>query len=379
MIINSDHVHISVLHATSTSAFRSQSVQNSLCLTRQKKMADAAGRIPKLEVRCACGKGCENAEAYSRHKLSCKIHQKQNVLRTRPGLDRNFATTPASASGSPSLQKFVACVCGRKFKNDHTLRSHGGNCAVRKQQANAHPTSPDPSRILDGNTNVYSLPAIGELPISSAKVTTKKIPCLCGQSFANEKALANHLRYSKTHQSERQAGSSASMSKAPGSVPLKVPYPPVPLNYQAPGAAPGTIPSSVLSPASLLTCICGQRFETERIMDLHKRDSIFHKQQTARSQTQPKQLDDSLISSFASMNLVSISPQTTPSTAGLSCFCGRTFIDQEALHRHKRDARHHAWPDNGKTTGRKFNTAQPQYQKEEDIHEMAAFLAARYE
>ena len=343
------------------------------------EMADAAGRIPKLEVRCACGKGCENAEEYSRHKSSCKTHQKQNVLRTRPGLDRNFATIPASSSGSPSLQEFVACVCGRKFKNNHALRSHGGYCAVRKQQANAHPTSPDPSKILEENANAYSSLATGELPISSAKVTTKRISCLCGQSFANEKALAMHLRYSKNHRSEKQAGSSVSMSKAPGSVPLKVPYPPVPLDFQTPGPAPGIIPAPALSPASLLTCTCGQRFETQRIMDLHKRDSIFHKQQAGRSPTQPKQSDDTLISSFASLNLASVSPQTVSSMSGRSCFCGRTFIDQEALHRHKRDARHHAWPDNGQATRTKFNTAQPQYQREEDIHEMAAFLASRYE
>lgn len=227
--------------------------------------------------------------------------------------------------------------------------------------------------------NACPLPASVEQPISSAKATTKKISCPCGQSFANEKALAKHLRYSKTHRSEKQAGSSASMSKASDSVPLRVSYPPVPLDFQAPGPAPGTIPASALSPASLLTCTCGQRFETQRIMDLHKHDSIFHKQQAARSPTQPKQSDDSLISSFASLNLASVYSQTIPPKVGLSCFCGRTFIDQEALHRHKRDARHHAWPDNGQTTRRKFNTAQPQYQREEDIHEMAAFLASRYE
>jgi len=342
------------------------------------EMTDAAGRISTLEVRCACGKSCENAKTYFRHKLFCGTHQKENVLRTTPSSDRSFAIVPARASISASSPKPVACWCGRTFKNHHALRQHGCYCAVYKQQTNAHSTSSDPSQVLELNSSADSAPASGERSIPPAKFTVTKTQCLCGQSFANEKALNKHLRYSKTHQVGKPGSSSISKGKTPGSVPFIVPHsPPTPI-HPASGPVPGTIPSSVLSRASLFTCTCGHAFETQRVMDLHKRDSLIHKRQAEESPTGYEQWDDSLVTSFASINLESVSTRIMPSGARFSCICGCIFIDQKALEQHKQDARRHAWQVKGERREKKFKTPRPQYQKDEYLHDMAAVLARQY-
>lgn len=342
------------------------------------KMADTAGRISKLEVRCACGRSCENGETYSRHKLSCDIHQKENILRTTPSSDRSLASVPARASSSASSLKSVACRCGRKFKNHHALRQHGRHCAVSKQDINKDSASSDPPQVLEVNSDADSVPAAGERPVPAAESIKKRHQCTCGQSFANEKALNKHLRYSKTHQFGKSGSSSASIDKRPGSLPFTVPYSHPTSIYPASGPVPGTIPSSTLSQASLLTCTCGHAFETQRIMDLHKRDSLFHKRQSEDSEIQYERLDDSLVSSFASMNLGSVPAPVIPSVARFACVCGGMFIDQKALERHKQHARRHAWPEKVEKRENKLATPRPQFQKEEYLDDMAAVLAWQY-
>ena len=328
-------------------------------------MADAAGRISTLEVRCACGKSSENAETYFRHKLFCGAHQKESVLRTTPSSEQSFSIMPAS---SP---KPVVCWCGRTFKNHHALRQHGCHCAVYKQQKNAHSTSSDPSQVLELNSSADSAPATGERSILSAKFTAKKSRCPCGQSFASEKALNKHLQYSKTHQVGKPASSPTSKGKTPGSVPYMVPQsPPNPIH-----PVPGTIPYSMLSRALLFTCTCGHALETQRIMDLHKHDSLIHKRQVEESPTGYEQWDDSLVTSFASINLESVSARIIPPASRFSCICGSEFSNQQALQQHKRGARRCAWQVKGERREKNFKSPRPQYQRDEYLHDMAAVLA----
>jgi hypothetical protein len=143
------------------------------------------------------------------------------------------------------------------------------------------------------------------------------------------------------------------------------PPPPIPLTS---GPVPGTIPSSVLWGASLLLCTCGHSFETQRILDLHKRDSIFHKQQW----------DDSIITSFASLNLGSQPTQVRASIARWKCICGRKFTNQAAFEHHARDNKQLALLDKGEGTARIFKMPRPQYQKDEYLQEMASCLTQQY-
>ena len=279
-------------------------------------MADA-GKIPTLKVRCACGKSCQNAEKYFQHKLVCGIHQKTNV--------------PSASS--------------------------------------------DPSQALELNSGAASMLAAEERPIPSAEFTAKKTQCPCGRSFTSEKALNKHLRYSKTHQLGKPVLPSASKGKIPGLVPFMVPHSPATSVHPASDPVPGTIPSSVLSLASLFTCTCGHVFESQRTMDIHKRDSLTHKRQADKSPTRHEQWDSSLVSSFASMNLEPVSTRVMPSVARFNCICGRIFSNQEALEEHKQHARRHLWQEKGERREKKFKTPRPQYRKDEYLHDMSAALA----
>lgn len=338
-------------------------------------MADAVGRISTLEVRCACGKSFENAETYFRHKLFCGTHQKEKAICTTPSSNQKLATVPARASISASSPKPVACLCGRTFKNHHALRKHGCYCTVHKQQLNAHSASSDPSQVLELNSGAGSVSAAGERPIPPAEFTAKKIQCPCGQSFANEKALNKHLRYSKTHQAKKPESSSTSKGKKPGSVSFTVPHSPPTSIPPASGPVPGTIPSSVLSLAPLFPCTCDHVFETQRVLDVHKCDSLIHKRQTYESPTRYEQWDTSLVSSFASTNLESVSTQVMPPVARFAYMCGRIFINQKEFEQHKQDTRRHAWQEKGERREKIFKAARPQYQKDEYLQDMAAALA----
>ncbi|CAI6332551.1 unnamed protein product [Periconia digitata] len=305
-------------------------------------MADAAGRITKLEVRCACGTSCENAEAYFRHKSLCGTHQKKKFLHTTPSSKPSSTLGPARASISDSYPETVACWCGRTFKNRRSLRQHGYYCAVYKQQTNANSTPSDPARVLELNSNPNTAPAPEKSYNPTAQFAAKKIQCPCGQSFANEKALSRHQRYSKTHQVGRPGYASTSKGKTSNPVPFIIPQSIRTPIHPASGPVPDTTPSSVPPAAH-------------------------------------EQWDDVLVTSFASLNLGSMQPQLMPPVAGFSCVCGSIFIDRKALEHHKQDARLHARQVTGERREKKFTLSRPQYQKEEELHDMAAVYAQQYE
>lgn len=127
----------------------------------------------------------------------------------------------------------------------------------------------------------------------------------------------------------------------------------------------------MLSIAPLFRCTCGHAFETQRVLDLHKRDSLYHKRQDGNVSTRHRQWDDFLASSFASLNLQSVSTQSRPPLVSHYCVCGRTFTDQESFAQHKQDVGRHLLQRKQHTVGRIFNTSQQQYQENEYLQVMA--------
>jgi hypothetical protein len=337
------------------------------------------GKITTFEVRCACGKSCENAEAYGQHKSICSIHRKEeNAVSITARSNRKFATIPAKASISASSPKPVACWCGRTFRNNHVFREHGRYCAMYKQQTNARSASSDPAKSLELNSGASSVSAAGEHPIPLADSTAKKIQCPCGQSFGNEKALNKHLRYSKTHQLKNSGSVPTSKAKTPGSVPFMAPHSPPTSVPPTSGPVPGTIPLSVLPLASPFPYTYGHVFKTQRVLDLHKRNSLFHKQQADESPTRNEQWDDSLVSSFASLRLESVPTRVTPSVGGFTCVCGCEFTNRKALEQHERDARGYAGQKIAERKKKIFSMPRSQYQADEDLRDLAAVLARQY-
>jgi hypothetical protein len=338
-------------------------------------MADAAGRISALVVRCPCSKSFENVETYLRHKRLCGIHQKkENIISTAPSSNQRTATVPAKASPP----KPVARWCGRMFKNHHALQKHGCHCAVHKQQTNAHSASSDSAQVLELYSGAGSVSAAEERPIPSAEAPAMKIYCPCGRSFANEKALNQHLRCSKTHQAGKLTSASKFEATTPGLVPYTTPHPSPTLISPCSGPVPGTVSSSALSLAPLFPCTCGHAFQTQQVLNLHKRDSLYHKQQADQSLTRKEKWDDSLVSSFAFLNLEPVLTQAKPSVARFDCMCGLMFTNEKALEQHKRDARRFAWQEKVERRETIFKTPRPQYREDEYLRDLAAALAYRY-
>jgi hypothetical protein len=62
-------------------------------------MADAAGRISKLQIFCPCGKSFENTDSYLEHKRLCAIYQEgRKIISMTPSSNLSAATVPARAS-----------------------------------------------------------------------------------------------------------------------------------------------------------------------------------------------------------------------------------------------------------------------------------------
>jgi hypothetical protein len=133
------------------------------------------------------------------------------------------------------------------------------------------------------------------------------------------------------------------------------------------------LPPAISSPVtSIVPYTYGQAFEIQRVLDQQKRDSLYHRRQGDRLLTQNQEDDNTLVSSFASLNLESVSSQARPLVARFPCVCGRIFICQEALAKHKQEV---GWWEKGKKRDKMFITPRPQYQEDEDLHVMAALLA----
>lgn len=339
-------------------------------------MANPAKRFGKLEIRCLCGEGFQNAEMYLRHKRLCGTHQDGNgttyALRTAHW---RTATVPAGIS-SPNP---VVCPCGRTFITHYALQNHGRHCSVHAQKTNVQSADSNSTQGVDSHLDADSISTARGHSILPAEPTAKRIQCPCGQSFANEKALNRHIRYSKTHRKEQPRSASKYGSIVPGPMSftnrnsLSTSIPP------ASDPVPGTIPSSALSTALLIECTCGHAFETQRILNLHKRDSLYHKRQSDQPVTQNEPWDDSLVSSFASLNLQPASARPKPSTARFTCMCGLKFTNQKALQQHKREAGRLAWQEK-KDAGKEkmFKTPRPRYQEDEYLRDLAAVHAQQY-
>jgi acetone carboxylase gamma subunit len=310
---------------------------------------------------------------YVQHKVLCKIFQKKgNGISITQSSRRKAATVPARFSSSASSRRPVSCWCGSTFKNYQAPQTCECRYTVYKQQTNAHLASSDPIQLpiqlpmLDLGSDLVS--SAEKRSTSTAEVTAQKIQCSCGQNFANEKMLKTHMRYSKAHQVGNLQPATNSNATTPCTVLFTAPQSPPTSIPPASGPVPGTFPSSVLVKASLLLCTCGYSFKTQRILDLHKRDSIFHK----------RQWDDSIITSLASLNLGSQSTQARPPVARCKCICGRTFTNQAALEHHTRDNKRPALQDEGEGTAKISKTPRPQYQADEYLQEMAECFAQQY-
>jgi hypothetical protein len=271
-------------------------------------IADAAGRISTLQVRCPCGKSFENADSYLEHKRLCAIHQgADNSISMTPGSNRRAATVPVRAS----------------------------------------------------------------VPASSPE----KILCPCGQRFTTEKKLENHLRYSKAH----QAGKPRARFTPKGTTSVSVP---IMASLSSPSSispALGPVLGTISFPAaSLIPFTCGRAFGTQQVLDLHKCDSLYQGRQADKSLIQNQEEDNSLVSSFASLNLKSVSTEAWPLVARFACVCGRTFTSQKVFAKHEQEKGRLAWREQGERREKVFKAPRQQYQVDEDLRDRAAIFARQY-
>lgn len=341
---------------------------------------DAAGRISKFQVRCPCGKSFENVETYLEHKSLCINHQKgNNVTFVTPNSSPRAATRTARASVPASLSTAVAsvaCRCSNTLEIHDGLQRHECRRAVQKQQRTTRSNTLNLVQVPGSNSGAGSVIPTRNRSSPPAEATAQKIQCPCGKSFPNEKKLESHLWYSKTHQTGKTRSGYAPKGRTLVSVPPGAPHsPPTSIPPSSSGLSPGTIPLSMFSVASLIYCTCGHAFETQRILDLHKRDSLYHRHRADKSLTQNRQQDNSLVSSFASLKLEPMLSQTGPAEARFTCLCGRTFTNQQGLEAHRAEKGRLSWPDNGGTGEAKFKTARPQYQMDEYLRDISAALA----
>lgn len=309
-------------------------------------MADAAERTCTVEVRCPCKKSSENAEAYLQHKEHCTTHQEKKNVTSKPlSINRSTTIVPATAPIPASSQKPAASMADTMSNRPLALPEHGRCPATWKQQMNMPSALSDPGQVMELDLDAASASTAGEYLISPAETMKTTIRCPCGQSFAKEKLLNKHLRYSQTHLAGKHRSEPRFKITTPGSVPFKAP--PLPPTSVPPAytSVPGMIPSSTLS-----------------IVPSARNEPVA----------------DSLLYSLASLNLDSVSTRARPLEASLVCMCGRTFTDQETLEKHKRDARRLAWQGKRKTTVQVFNTPRPQYHKDEYLQDMSIALARQH-
>jgi hypothetical protein len=280
-------------------------------------------------------------------------------------------TSMPSLAPSP---KPVACLCGRVFKNHDTYGQHRLRCGMNQQQTRTHLQPMDATKVYDLKPSMSSAAAAGG-PAPFRNTTAKNVQCTRGQSFAHEKQLNKIPCCSKTNEMVKSRSVSKSTSVALGSVPFTARNAsPNPL-LSASGPLPDVISSPMLLKASLTPYTYGQTLEIERALNVHKRD--FHERSNQVS-TRSEQMDASLISSFASLELRSAAAQDEPSVAGCICQCGRSFTSHKLLIQHKDIMRRCAWSEKGGARDKKFKTPRPHYQKDEYLHELAALHARQY-
>jgi hypothetical protein len=101
-------------------------------------MADTAGRITRLEVRCPYGTICEDMDTYLQHMQQCEVRVGQwNADKTYEGSRQMPSAVATSMPSLTSSPKPVACLCGRVFKNptrvDNTDHTVGYTSSSRKR------------------------------------------------------------------------------------------------------------------------------------------------------------------------------------------------------------------------------------------------------
>jgi len=324
------------------------------------KLPNPTGEINKLEVRCPCGVSCENVATYLEHKRDCNLHAEQKTLQTIPSNRKQEPTeVVASLPDSASPPKPVGCSCGRRFKTRHALQQHTSSSAAHKQQAELPRARQASDQLLQSRPATASTPATQTLG-PTAVPTTKDKHCTCGKTFPNAKKLQHHLRYSKAH-ARTNGPSSRTAAPRPSVVQI--------------GPPPGTIPASMLSTASFLHCTCGGRFETERVLALHKRD--WHRR-GIKTETREDTSDAFLAASLAGLKLDAGAGQTQRSGGPYSCRCGDGFASQAELDRHRQIMGRCAWPEGGGLKTKKFKTPRPAYQKDEYLEDGAMLQKLQY-
>lgn len=281
--------------------------------------------VPEVKIRCPCGQCFKDADTYLQHKKLCMNHAEDLSIRSEPeGTSRRASMIPI---GSPTLSLLPRLRATQSAGNDGPFQS----VSARKQHSQArlvdvHPTSPN-------TKHRASLPQLAA-----------KIKCTCGRKFAKQESLNTHLRTSKAHQT---GGVDLWEDDFTPLLPNTVQ--PTNPNALPPDIAPtsvkrsGTMPQSTVPRGPLLRCDCGHSFETQRILGLHKRNSLYHQRHTEDLSARQAHLKDSLSSAFASMTIGFGVARPQPSVANLTCICGCIFSTKEAFDQHNADAARYAW------------------------------------
>lgn len=222
--------------------------------------------IRKVEIRCPCGIRFESAETYLQHKGFCKSHQEMTI-RTKPPAAARKGTFPlVEASISRESLEF-SC------RSPLVARHQTPGFSARKQHTKKNLTLSHSGLKQRWHSDLDAMDPAAEHRIPSA-TSTNNIHCPCGRTFEKRRALDMHLRDSKIHRAEKMHSANGSMCLMPNAVQLTTPNAPAPAS-PPPSASTSMLDMSLLE-ARLLHCTCGQHFETQRILELHKRDSLYH-------------------------------------------------------------------------------------------------------
>ena len=293
----------------------------------------------EVTVRCPCGTCFKDADTYLQHKRSCKNHSVETSIESGPvGVGRKARKPSLEASATPAPRNAGNSHGNRPTKKPRPSRNVQSSLPVRKPPTNTHSALSGFDLSVAGSTSS----AAGQR--SPPPQCVAKIHCTCGRTFTRQESLDLHLRTARAHQAERMHLEEEDFIPLMPSV-----VQPTTVNALAHPAhsASVTDPESPLYPkmsvAQLLHCDCGHSFETQRSLNLHKRDSLYHQRQAKDPSAAERYEQDSLTSALASMTLNSGITRIHPPAANLTCICGCIFSTQAAFDQHKADSARYAW------------------------------------
>ena len=323
-------------------------------LSAKDEMDGFPWTIQALKVRCPCGTRFENADAYLQHKGFCAHHRETTSTGSKlPGSSRTARVTPAKASITASSPELTAFGSSQSSRSPRAVRGQRHGSSASKQQTNTSSALLYPGPIQGRTSDAGSMSPSVERLILPLEIA-KKIHCACGGTFKTQAALEVHLRYSKAHHAESLHPAEDYIPLTPGAAQPTTPHASLPQSLPASASVPGTIPHPRLSVAHLLRCTCGQSFETQRILDLHKRDSLYHQRQANDASAQQTHREDLLTSALASLTLHSEPTLAQPPAVNLVCICGCIFSTQSAFDQHNADAARYAWLGDREARGKSF-------------------------